>query len=240
MKNFSAILPLVLSAWIGIQAQTVQHEGSFTGTVIRQVSLNYLLYLPESYDPDKDKTWPLLVFLHGSGERGNDIEKIKVHGAPKLIEAGQHFPFIILSPQCPDKRDWDAETIYALVKNIAGRYMVDENRIYVTGLSMGGWATWDLAMAYPGYFAAIAPVCGRIDRNYPRRADELKSMPVWAFHGAADDVVPVTDAAKMIRLLQDAGGNARITIYPGANHDSWTETYNNPELYEWLLKQSRP
>ena len=240
MKNFSAILPLVLSAWIGIQAQTVQHEGSFTGTVIRQVSLNYLLYLPESYDPDKDKTWPLLVFLHGSGERGNDIEKIKVHGPPKLIEAGLHFPFIVLSPQCPDKRDWDAETIYALVKNIAGRYMVDENRIYVTGLSMGGWATWDLAMAYPGYFAAIAPVCGRIDRNYPRRADELKSMPVWAFHGAADDVVPVTDAAKMIRLLQDAGGNARITIYPGANHDSWTETYNNPELYEWLLKQSRP
>jgi predicted peptidase len=240
MKNFSAILPLVLSAWIGIQAQTVQHEGSFTGTVIRQVSLNYLLYLPESYDPDKDKTWPLLVFLHGSGERGNDIEKIKVHGPPKLIEAGQHFPFIVLSPQCPDKRDWDAETIYALVKNIAGRYMVDENRIYVTGLSMGGWATWDLAMAYPGYFAAIAPVCGRINRNYPRRADELKSMPVWAFHGAADDVVPVTDAAKMIRLLQDAGGNARITIYPGANHDSWTETYNNPELYEWLLKQSRP
>lgn len=240
MKNFSAILPLVLSAWIGIQAQTVQHEGSFTGTVIRQVSLNYLLYLPESYDPDKDKTWPLLVFLHGSGERGNDIEKIKVHGPPKLIEAGQHFPFIVLSPQCPDKRDWDAETIYALVKNIAGRYMVDENRIYVTGLSMGGWATWDLAMAYPGYFAAIAPVCGRIDRNYPRRADELKSIPVWAFHGAADDVVPVTDAAKMIRLLQDAGGNARITIYPGANHDSWTETYNNPELYEWLLKQSRP
>ncbi|MCO5262969.1 MAG: prolyl oligopeptidase family serine peptidase [Lentimicrobium sp.] len=240
MKNFSAILPLVLSAWIGIQAQTVQHEGSFTGTVIRQVSLNYLLYLPESYDPDKDKTWPLLVFLHGSGERGNDIEKIKVHGPPKLIEAGQHFPFIVLSPQCPDKRDWDAETIYALVKNIAGRYMVDENRIYVTGLSMGGWATWDLAMAYPGYFAAIAPVCGRIDRNYPRRADELKSMPVWAFHGAADDVVPVTDAAKMIRLLQDAGGNARITIYPGANHDSWTETYNNPELYEGLLKQSRP
>ncbi|GAP43297.1 alpha/beta hydrolase family [Lentimicrobium saccharophilum] len=240
MKNFSVILLLLLLAGIGTQAQTVLHEGSFTGTVIRQVSLDYLLYLPDNYNSEKDKTWPLLIFLHGSGERGNDPEKIKVHGPPKLIEAGQHFPFMVLSPQCPDKRDWDAETIYALVKNIAGRYRVDENRIYVTGLSMGGWAAWDLAMAYPGYFAAIAPVCGRIDRNYPRRADELKSMPVWAFHGAADDVVPVTDAAKMIRLLQDAGGNARITIYPGANHDSWTETYNNPELYEWLLKQSRP
>lgn len=240
MRNFSVMLLLLLTAVISIQAQTVQHEGSFSGTVIRQVSLNYLLYLPEGYDTDQGKSWPMMVFLHGSGERGNDPEKIKVHGPPKLIEAGQHFPFMVLSPQCPDKRDWDAETIYALVKNIAGRYRVDENRIYVTGLSMGGWAAWDLAMAYPGYFAAIAPVCGRIDRNYPRRADELKSMPVWAFHGAADDVVPVTDAAKMIRLLQDAGGNARITIYPGANHDSWTETYNNPELYEWLLKQSRP
>jgi predicted peptidase len=102
---------------------------------------------------------------------------------------------------------------------------------------MGGWATWDLAMAYPGYFAAIAPVCGPVNRNYPARVNEIKHMPVWAFHGAMDDVVPILTAAKMIKLLQDNGSPARITIYPDANHDSWTETYNNPELYEWFLQQ---
>ncbi len=234
------ILFLLLIALPSLTLHAQQQGGSFAAEISRSVDIGYLLYLPEGYALQTEQQWPLLVFLHGSGERGNDLEKVKVHGPPKLAEQGQKFPFIILSPQCPDKRDWDAETLYALVKDIASRYRVNEHRVYVTGLSMGGWATWDLAMAYPGYFAAIAPVCGRIDRNYPRRADELKSMPVWAFHGAADDVVPVTETAKMIKILQDAGGNARITIYPGAGHDSWTETYNNPELYEWLLKQSRP
>lgn len=199
--------------------------------------MDYLLYLPENFDAEPEANWPLLVFLHGSGERGNDLEKVKVHGPPRLIAEGKSFPFIVLSPQCPDHVDWDTETLYALIKHIVSRYRVDEKRVYLTGLSMGGWATWDLAMAYPGYFAAIAPVCGHVNRNYPARVEEIKHLPVWAFHGAMDDVVPITSAARMIKLLQDNGSPARFTIYPDANHDSWTETYNNPALYEWFLQQ---
>lgn len=227
----------ILLATINMNAQNPQNEGSFKGNVIRSVSMDYLLYFPENFNADPEATFPLLVFLHGSGERGNDLEKVKVHGPPRLIAEGRNFPFIVLSPQCPDHVDWDTETIYALIKHVASRYRVDEKRVYLTGLSMGGWATWDLAMAYPGYFAAIAPVCGPVNRNYPARVKEITHLPVWAFHGAMDDVVPITSAARMIKLLQDNGNPARFTIYPDANHDSWTETYNNPELYEWFLQQ---
>lgn len=181
----------------------------------------------------------MLVFLHGSGERGNDLEKVKVHGPPKLIAQGRPMPFVVLSPQCPSNTDWDSETLFALIKQVVSRYRVDEKRVYLTGLSMGGAATWDLAMAYPDYFAAIAPICGPVNRNYPAMATKLKDLPVWAFHGAMDDVVPVSGAAAMIKRLQDLGKPARIVIYPDANHDSWTITYEDPELYKWLLEQAR-
>ena len=167
---------------------------------------------------------------------GSDLEKVKVHGPPKLIEQGMKFPFLVLSPQCPDSTDWDTETLFALIRHIASEYSVNEKMIYVTGLSMGGWATWDLAMAHPDYFAAIAPVCGLVNRNYPSRAAEIRSLPVWAFHGAADDVVPIDGTANMIKVLKECGNDAKFTIYPLANHDSWTETYNNPDFTSgfWL------
>lgn len=234
------IILLLMVAWsAGLNAQQVQHEGSFRGNIIRNVSADYLLYLPDGFEANPEAKWPLLVFLHGSGERGNDLEKVKVHGPPKLIANGEKFPFIVLSPQCPDKRDWDTETIYSLIKHIASRYRVDESRVYLTGLSMGGWATWDLAMAYPGYFAAIAPICGRIDRNYPERAAELKDMPIWVFHGAQDNIVPIQGAENMVKRLQEAGNPVKFTVYPDAGHDSWTETYNNPELYRWFMEHHR-
>lgn len=217
----------------------LQSTGSFTGTVQRTVESTYLIYLPDGYDEKSETEWPLLVFLHGSGERGSDLQKVKVHGPPKLIEAGKKFPFVVLSPQCPDSTDWDTETLFALISHIASEYSIDKSRIYLSGLSMGGWATWDLAMAHPDYFAAIAPVCGRINRNYPLRASEIKSLPVWAFHGAADDVVLINQVSKMIIALKAAGNEARFTIYPLSNHDSWTETYDNSELYDWFLKQKK-
>lgn len=239
MRNLIIAILVLLSTTM-ISAQGVQKEGSFSGKTERTATLNYLLYLPENFDLQADDTYPLLVFLHGSGERGSDLEKVKVHGPPKLIAQGKPFPFVVLSPQCPEKRDWDTEALFALIRDVASRYKVNEKKVCVTGLSMGGMATWDLAMAHPEYFAAIAPVCGPVDRNYPERTDELRHMPVWAFHGAMDDVVPVAEAAKMIKHLQDIGGNAKITIYPDADHDSWTETYDNQELYNWFLRQQRP
>jgi len=233
------LMLMVVFTTILTPAQTVQERGSFTGTVQRTVSSEYLLYLPDGYAENSAAKWPMLVFLHGSGERGTDIEKVKVHGPPKLIQQGRKFPFVVLSPQCRDSVDWDTETLFALIKHIASEYRIDESRVYLTGLSMGGWATWDMAMAYPGYFAAIAPVCARIDRNYPSRAKELKTLPVWVFHGAADDVVLIGESAKMVKALEEAGNKVRFTIYPTAGHDSWTETYNNPELYEWFLSNKR-
>ncbi len=234
------ILAMILMiSSLTMNAQNMQHEGAFKGTVIRNVAMDYLLYLPDGFESKPDKQWPMLVFLHGSGERGNDLEKVKVHGPPKLIAQGKAMPFVVLSPQCPSNTDWDTETLFALIKHIASRYKVDEKRIYLTGLSMGGAATWDLAMDYPEYFAAIAPVCGPVNRNYPEKADNLKDLPIMAFHGAMDDVVPIAGAASMIKRLQEIGNPARIVIYPDANHDSWTKTYEDPELYKWFMDQAR-
>ncbi len=202
--------------------------------IIQKVDLNYLLYLPENYD-SHDK-WPLMLFLHGSGERGTDIEKVKVHGPPKLIEQGKDFPFIVVSPQCPDNQWWEISDLDVLLNEITENYNVDTDRIYVTGLSMGGFGTWDLAIKYPNRFAAIAPVCGGGNSHL---VEILKDVPVWVFHGGKDPVVPVSYAQEMVDALKKAGGNVKLTIYPDAGHDSWTETYNNPELYEWFLKQKR-
>ena len=238
MKIRILVILLMMSA-LSINAQNVQQEGSFQDTVIRNVTMDYLLYLPNDFESNPNEQMPMLVFLHGSGERGNDLEKVKVHGPPKLIAQGKPMPFVVLSPQCPSNTDWDTETLYALIKQIASQYRVDEKKVYLTGLSMGGAATWDLAMEYPEYFAAIAPVCGPVNRNYPARAAELKDLPIMVFHGAMDDVVPISGAATMIKRLQELGNSARIVIYPDANHDSWTATYENPELYKWFMKQTR-
>lgn len=230
---------LVVFFSLQVMSQNIQHTGNFSGTIIKRVTSDYLIYLPEEYSDASRELWPMLVFLHGSGERGSNLDLVKVHGPAKLIEQGKKFPFIVLSPQCPASQDFDTETIFSLIEHIVKEYHVDMDRIYVTGLSMGGGATWDLAMSHPFYFAAIAPVCGRVNRNYPERAGELKHLPIWAFHGAKDDIVPINEQAALIDKLQQAGSKAKFTIYPTCGHDSWTETYDNPDLYEWLLKQRR-
>jgi len=239
MRKFIAVLIFASAFAIPATPQNIQHTGNFSGTVIQRVSSDYLLYLPDEYSEASRELWPLVVFLHGSGERGNDLEKVKVNGPPKLVQEGRDFPFILLSPQCPQKQDFDTETVFSLIEHIVKEYKVDTDRIYVTGLSMGGWATWDLAMAHPDYFAAIAPICGRVNRNYPERAAEIKDLPVWVFHGAMDDIVPILDAARMVNALKNAGSSVKFTIYPTTGHDAWTETYNNPEFYDWLLKQKK-
>jgi predicted peptidase len=200
------------------------------------VRLKYLLYLPEGYDKDPDKKWPLILFLHGAGERGDNLEKVKIHGPPKLVEHGRKLPFIVVSPQCPADSWWEPVSLNALLDEVQDRYRVDPDRIYVTGLSMGGFGTWDLATRYPERFAAIAPICGGGNKLLVGR---IKSVPVWAFHGDADPVVPVKRTDEMVEALKRAGGNVKYTCYPGVQHDSWTATYNNPELYEWFLSHKR-
>ena len=198
------------------------------------VQMDYLIYLPQDYD--KQEKLPLLLFLHGSGERGNDLQKVKVHGPPKLIAAGKEFPFIVVSPQCREDMWWEPIELMALLDEIESKYKVDTDRIYVTGLSMGGFGAWRLVAYVPDRFAAIAPICGGGEIYWGK---SIARLPVWAFHGEKDDVVPVERSQAMVDAMKKEGGNPKLTIYPNADHDSWTETYDNPELYEWLLAQKR-
>jgi len=197
--------------------------------------INYLLSIPDGYDRDSTKRWPLMIFLHGSGERGDDLEKVKVHGPPKLIAQGKKFPFIVVSPQA-DRYGWDARELYYLLQECKRTYRVDPDRIYLTGLSMGGFGTWDLAIKHPEEFAAIVPICGGGDTADIWR---LRNVPVWCFHGAKDSSVPIARDEQMIHALQKYNPNVKFTVYPEAGHDSWTVTYNNDSLYQWLLLQKK-
>jgi predicted peptidase len=216
--------------------QGSQQSQKFEKKVTKTVKCNYLLYLPEDYG--KKRQWPLMVFLHGAGERGNDLKKVKVHGPAKIVETKKDFPFILVSPPCPKGVWWPekVEVLIALVDDIAARYKVDKKRIYLTGLSMGGYGTWALAAQYPDRFAAIAPVCGG---GSLVMSFNLKNMPIWVFHGAKDKVVSIEESERMVKEIRRLGGDVKFTIYPDAGHDSWTETYNNQELYDWFLKHSK-
>ena len=242
MKNFVNAI-LFLSVFITLLDNTFAQHKNVTGKNVHQqfhrvvsqtYETDYLIYLPEDYETTSQE-WPLVLFLHGAGERGSDIEFVKRNGPPRIIEEGHQFPFILVSPQCPERESWDNKLLITLLDEIESEYNVDKSRVYLTGLSMGGHATWSLAIQNPERFAAIIPVCAR---GYSQDVYVLKDVPVWAFHGAKDDIVAIEDGKKMVDALEQAGGSVKFTIYPEANHDSWTETYNNPEVYEWLLSHS--
>jgi predicted peptidase len=215
-------------------AEPTQKVGKLDAQV--HVSLDYLVYLPTDYE--KKDSWPLLLFLHGAGERGDDLELVKKHGPPKLIEQGKPFPFVVVSPQCPMDGWWSTKPLelVALLDEIVAKYKIDQDRIYLSGLSMGGFGTWMLAAYAPDRFAAIVPVCGGGERLMARR---LTHLPVWAFHGAKDQVVPLGRSEEMVDALKKLHGDVKLTVYPEAGHDSWTATYENPEVYEWLLQHKR-
>lgn len=206
--------------------------------ITKHVALDYLLHVPKAYAQDDATAWPLILFLHGAGERGSDLELVKKHGIPRIVEEQADFPFITVSPQCPLELDWTWQTdaLLALLDDITQAYRVDPARIYLTGLSMGGFGTWALAQVAPERFAAIAPICGGGNR---RRARRLVGIPTWVFHGAKDDVVPLKASEEMVEALKNAGGDVTFTVYPEAKHDSWTETYANPELYRWFLSHRK-
>ena len=238
-----AFMPLFLigCAQMEVSSDSVlpgsQHSQTFEKTVTKTLNCNYLLFLPDSYGQTQER-WPLIMFLHGAGERGDDLEKVKKHGPPKIVENQKDFPFIVVSPQCPTGDWWTdkVEVLINLLDDIVARYKVDKQRIYLTGLSMGGYGTWSLASVHPERFAAIAPICGGGKRFMAMR---LKDIPVWVFHGAKDKTVPLKESEEMVNAIRNRGGNAKFTIYPDAGHDSWTETYNNQKLYDWFLEHRK-
>ena len=177
-----------------------------------------------------------MLFLHGAGESGDDLSKVKLHGPPKIVESKKDFPFILVSPQSPG-RGWNPDTLHAMLEDVKKTYRVDPDRVYLTGLSMGGYGSWALAAAHPEVFAAVAPVCGG---GNTRDASKIKNLPIWVFHGGKDPVVPVVRSEEMVKALKDVNaGEVKFTVYPDAGHDSWTETYDNPELYKWMLGHTR-
>jgi predicted peptidase len=228
-----------------VKPDAVQQVRKFTRQITRTVSLDYLLFVPKAAAAQPDRKWPLILFLHGAGERGSDIWLVAKHGPPKIVREQPDFPFIVVSPQCPAGRVWDNDEVLALLDEILATQPVDPTRVYLTGLSMGGYGTWSLGLAHPERFAAIVPICGGGDPLKalladPKKAGALRSLGVWAFHGAKDPVVRLVESERMVDALRKAGvREVELTVYPEAQHDSWTETYANPKLYEWLLRHQR-
>ena len=209
-----------------------QIEQSFQNTGDPTQKLGYLLYLPENYGKSNERS-PLLLFLHGAGERGSDLSLVKVHGPPKLIAQGQHLPFVVVSPQCPEKQGWNAQVLLALLDDLEARYSIDKDRVYVTGLSMGGAGTWALVAEEPDRFAAAVPVCGH---SHPLAARLAARVPTWIVVGDRDVALLVGNSLGMVNSLQAMHADVKFTNYCGVGHDSWTQTYGTPELYEWMLR----
>jgi predicted peptidase len=230
---------------VGQGINTGLSSDQFEWNVSRKGMMRYLLYLPKDYASQKDTRWPMMLFLHGAGERGSDVQAVARHGPLKLVREGREFPFIIVAPQCPAGQYWNNDTLLEFLDTAQKKYRVDENRIYVAGLSMGGYGTWKLGLSHPEKFAAIMPICGggeKIDivMGSIDHADALNNLPIWAFHGAKDPVVPVSESEETIALLKSRGAKeVKLTIYPDAMHDSWTRTFENQEVYDWLLEHAR-
>jgi predicted peptidase len=213
---------------------------------VRDQTIHYMLFTPRGYHAG-DKKWPLMLFLHGLGECGdNELERVKIHGPAKLVESRPDFPFVVVTPQrLPPPggmKDvptaWKPEPLIQLVDHVVAQMRIDPARVYVTGLSMGGYGTWRLVAAHPQRFAAALPICGGGEPG--EMALALRRVPIWAFHGARDQVVPLTASQEMVDAVERAGGDVRLTVYSEVAHDSWTQTYDNPEVFDWLLSHRQP
>jgi predicted peptidase len=229
-----------------------QRAEHFQTQITKTIDTDYLVFLPKDYDAKSNTKHPLMLVLHGAGERGTNVWRADIHGPSKYIAKHPEFPFIMISPICPAGDGyWSNDVVLALLDNCIKKYNADPERIYVTGLSMGGYGTWSLAIAHPGKFAAAIPICGggetikvhlgRLGYLKPETKAALKTLPIWAFHGSKDSAVPVDESEHMVKAFRALGNeNVKLTIYPGVEHNSWEQTYNNPEIYDWLLSHKRP
>lgn len=227
----------------GQHAHVFEYRLTYAGNQVT-ARMNYLLFLPSSYGKDPQYKWPLIMFFHGAGGIGDNVNIIKNDGIPYIVEQNPDFPFVALSPQIPNPYQytwvWNEPALYevmtALLDNIIANYAVDVNRVYLTGASLGGRWVWGMAIAHPEKYAAIAPVCGAV--SYPSQACALKDVPVWAFHGAKDTDVSIWTTDVMVDAIKACGGDVKYTVYPDLGHDIWRVTYTNQELYDWFLSHS--
>lgn len=198
--------------------------------------LDYLLYLPDGYARDTARRWPLVVFLHGIGERGVEAAQLRRVGLPRAVERRGKLNYILVAPVCPSGRFWQTKPLSRLLDRVLADNRADPARIVLTGLSMGGMGTWRWGMDEPDRFAALVPICGGVA---PSGVGALRDMPIWAFHGDADPVVPIDGHRRIVEAAKDAGARVRFTVYPGVGHNSWDRAYGDPSLEEWMLVQRR-
>ena len=231
-------------------SRTASSQGSAMSTTVPGISFlkinasgrtyPYAAYVPRDYDASKP--WPLIVFLNGSGECGTDGQRQLTQGLlPAILNKPQEWPFVVLFPQKPDQKSaWEDHSAYVLAIIDAAKqtYNIDASRVYLTGLSQGGHGTWAIGSMYPDRFAALAPICGygKPDEIGPK----LKSMPIWAFHGAMDKVVLPEQSQKLVDAAKAAGGNVTLTLYPGVDHGSWDRAYREENLGRWFLTHQKP
>ena len=233
----TAELPLSLGGeWTGGDAMPLGGENPIDETKTEQVK--YWFFMPVDESAKTEDGFPLLLFLHGAGERGDNPEAVKTHGPPKFCadpEQAKTWKFITVSPQVKSNRFWSPAQLRVLVDQICDKYPVDRSRIYVTGLSMGGFGTWGMVAHSADIVAAAAPLCG----GYPLEfAEKMTKTPIWAFHGTADGAVKYEYSRNLVDKVRELGnGDVKFTTYPGAGHDVWTRTYANPKLYEWFLSK---
>ena len=254
------VLTLIISS-----ASVASARKSETGFVTRTVTIektvyNYKVFVPESWD--EKKKWPVIMFLHGAGERGSDNEaQTQVGLGPAIRRQQAVFPFVVVMPQCARDRWWPEPDMQAVALKALDaslkEFNGDTSRVYLTGISMGGYGTWAIALNNAGRFAAFAPVCGGIrlpprlalalgikepvasDDPYQSVAKAIGKIPVWVFHGAADPIVPVTESRKMVEALKAEGGNVRYSEYEGVAHNSWDKAYAETEFFSWLLSHNK-
>jgi hypothetical protein len=207
----------------------------------RDTSYQYLSYVPPGYDEDTSVRWPMIVYLHGGSRRGSDIKKLYADGIPDQIYRGREFPFVIVAPQCPEHIRWSTENWFEnLYEEVSNKYRIDTNRVYLTGVSLGGSGTWYLAIQYPSRFAAIAPMCGFTSHTefIGKNVARLANMPIWAFHGQDDLVVPVEETDRVIEKLLGRNEDLKVTIEPGVGHGIYWSVYPHTGLYDWFLQYS--
>ena len=250
-KTTFSIVCVALAAWStgpanGSEAklgeQAIQTLPAAISAKTDNLNNQFWLYLPKRYETaTREKPLPLIIYLHGSSRRGRDLELVKANGLPPLLDKKDDFEFAVASPQALSnhswQRCWQPDDLVLLLDHLLATHHLDPNRVYLTGLSMGGYGTWATITKHPDRFAAAAPICGGGD---PTRAKDIGSLPVWAFHGDEDRIVPIERSREMVSAITAAGGNAKLTAYPGVGHDSYTRTYANPELYAWFLRHVRP
>jgi predicted peptidase len=209
-------------------------SASFDTIVVKPVHLHYLIDLPQSYSITQG-SWPLVLFLHGAGERGSDLDVVRSQGLPKMASSAT-LPFILVAPQTPDGELWSADALVALLDHLETTLRIDRSREYLTGLSMGAFGAWELAMAVPDRFAAVLAISGGAN---PVEVCRLRHVPVWIVHGGEDDVIPVSWSETLAKRLEACSGRVRLTIYPGVGHDAWSRTYADTSVMNWLLAQRR-